>query len=289
MWARIWVSGIVSAAVLGLALVAALPAQAQMELASCTGEPDGVFTVGGVIAQEVAETFTIPSDATANAVRLGLVQNDLTPATGDFTVRIFTADGTGPTGTSLATGTFPVPGAPDTVGSPPVTVDLASPAALVAGQLYAIVVTRTGAGDAAITFADGDPCPANTLFLREGSSGPWMADSTGDDFFFAVLAPDAPSPPPPDPPDTNTPEATITKGPKNKTRKKKATFEFAGTDARAVASFQCKLDGEAFAPCTSPHTVRVKKGKHTFQVQAIDQAGNIGQPATDTWKRKKKK
>jgi hypothetical protein len=33
----------------------------------------------------------------------------------------------------------------------------------------------------------------------------------------------------------------------------------------------------------------VKKGKHTFQVQAIDEAGNVGSPATDTWKRKKKK
>jgi hypothetical protein len=89
--------------------------------------------------------------------------------------------------------------------------------------------------------------------------------------------------------DTNAPQTTITKGPKDKTRKKTATFEFTGTDARAVASFQCKLDAGAFAPCVSPHTVKVKKGKHTFQVQAIDEAGNVGSPATDTWKRKKKK
>jgi hypothetical protein len=78
------------------------------------------------------------------------------------------------------------------------------------------------------------------------------------------------------------PGATITKGPKDKARKKTATFEFTGTDTRAVASFQCKLDGAAFAPCTSPHTVNVKKGKHTFQVRAIDGAGNVGSPATDT-------
>jgi hypothetical protein len=45
----------------------------------------------------------------------------------------------------------------------------------------------------------------------------------------------------------------------------------------------------AFASCTSPHTVKVKIGRHTFQVQAIDEAGNVGTPATDTWKRKKKK
>jgi hypothetical protein len=85
------------------------------------------------------------------------------------------------------------------------------------------------------------------------------------------------------------PNATITKGPKDKTKKKTATFEFTGADARAVASFQCSLDGGAFASCTSPHTVKVKKGKHTFQVRAIDQAGNVGTPASDAWKRKKKK
>jgi hypothetical protein len=35
--------------------------------------------------------------------------------------------------------------------------------------------------------------------------------------------------------------------------------------------------------------VTVKKGKHTFEVQAVDEAGNVGAPATDTWKRKKRK
>ena len=44
-------------------------------------------------------------------------------------------------------------------------------------------------------------------------------------------------------PDTAAPDTTITKGPKDKTKKKQATFEFTGTDARAVASFQCSLDG----------------------------------------------
>jgi hypothetical protein len=89
--------------------------------------------------------------------------------------------------------------------------------------------------------------------------------------------------------DTTPPGTTITSGPKDKTKKKTATFEFTGTDARAVANFQCSLDGGAFATCTSPHTVKVKKGKHTFEVRAVDQAGNVGAPASDSWKRKKKK
>ena len=89
--------------------------------------------------------------------------------------------------------------------------------------------------------------------------------------------------------DTTLPATQITVQPKDKTRKKSATFEFIGTDARAVAGFQCSLDGGAFATCTSPHTVRVKRGKHTFEVRAVDQAGNVGAAASDSWKVKRKK
>jgi hypothetical protein len=96
-------------------------------------------------------------------------------------------------------------------------------------------------------------------------------------------------PPEPETVDSAPPLVAITKGPQDKTKKKTAIFEFTGTDARAIANFQCELDAAAFAPSTSPHTVKVKTGKYTFQVEAIDQAGNVGLPATDTWKRKKKR
>ena len=88
--------------------------------------------------------------------------------------------------------------------------------------------------------------------------------------------------------DPNAPTATITKGPKDKTKKKTATFEFSGTDTRAIAGFQCSVDSAPFATCTSPHTVKVKKGKHTFEVRAVDLAGNVGRPVSDAWKVKKK-
>ena len=90
-------------------------------------------------------------------------------------------------------------------------------------------------------------------------------------------------------PDTAPPSTAITKGPKDKTKKKTATFEFTATDARAVAGFECSLDGAAFSACSSPLTVKVKRGKHTFRVRAIDDAGNVGQPASDDWKRKRRK
>jgi hypothetical protein len=84
------------------------------------------------------------------------------------------------------------------------------------------------------------------------------------------------------------PETTITQGPKDKTKKRKATFAFNSNVPNA--SFRCAVDGQALkAPCTSPFTVKVKKGKHTFRVQATDSAGHAGAPATDSWKVKKKK
>jgi WD40-like Beta Propeller Repeat len=106
---------------------------------------------------------------------------------------------------------------------------------------------------------------------------------------------DPPPTQPPAPPDgggadTSPPDTTITKGPKAKTKKKSATFEFGGTDARALAGFECKLDEGAFAACTSPQTVKVKKGKHSFQVRSTDAAGNADPtPATQSWTVKKKK
>jgi hypothetical protein len=85
-------------------------------------------------------------------------------------------------------------------------------------------------------------------------------------------------------------ETTITKAPKGRSKKRKAKFEFSGTDARAVAGFQCSLDSGSFTPCASPYVVKVRKGKHTFSVRATDQAGNVDPtPATAAWKVKKKR
>ena len=88
--------------------------------------------------------------------------------------------------------------------------------------------------------------------------------------------------------DRTAPDTKIDKGPKKKSAKKKATFEFSSTEAGST--FKCKLDKGAFEPCTSPQKVKAKKGKHTFEVQATDAAGNTdATPATYSWKVKKKK
>jgi hypothetical protein len=84
------------------------------------------------------------------------------------------------------------------------------------------------------------------------------------------------------------PDTEITGGPKPKTHSKKATFEFTSTTPNS--SFECNLDGAGFQPCTSPHTVKVKKGKHAFQVRATDPVGQVDPaPAQADWKVKPRK
>jgi hypothetical protein len=83
------------------------------------------------------------------------------------------------------------------------------------------------------------------------------------------------------------PTATITAGPKDKTSKKNATFVFTANEP--VATFECALDGGPFGACSSPDTLKVKKGKHHFEVRAADAGGNVGGAASDDWKVKRKK
>lgn len=83
------------------------------------------------------------------------------------------------------------------------------------------------------------------------------------------------------------PDTTITKRPKDKTKKKTATFGF--TSSIPGSTFECKLDDGAFQPCSSPHTLKVGKGKHHFEVRATSKGETDGSPATDDWKVKKKK
>jgi hypothetical protein len=83
--------------------------------------------------------------------------------------------------------------------------------------------------------------------------------------------------------DTHPPITTLAKGPKKRTTKHKAKFQFVSNEPGS--SFMCKLDKKPFAACSAPKTVRVKTGKHTFKVEAVDPAGNIDPtPAVYHWK-----
>ena len=87
--------------------------------------------------------------------------------------------------------------------------------------------------------------------------------------------------------DTIAPDTTITANPTNPTNSTTASFSFTGSDAggSGVASFECQIDGGAFSACTSPQSyLGLSDGNHTFQVRAIDSAGNTdATPASYTW------
>jgi hypothetical protein len=83
--------------------------------------------------------------------------------------------------------------------------------------------------------------------------------------------------------DTVAPQTTITAQPSSPTNQTSAGFGF-GAD-EAGSTFQCKLDNAAFAACASPKDYAgLAEGAHTFEVRAMDLAGNSdGSPAAYTW------
>jgi hypothetical protein len=82
--------------------------------------------------------------------------------------------------------------------------------------------------------------------------------------------------------DVTPPNTTITSDPGTTIHSHSATFAFSGSDNVAVSSFECSLDGAAFAACTSPLTYNnLTIGTHHFEVRAVDSSSNVDPtPAT---------
>ena len=69
-------------------------------------------------------------------------------------------------------------------------------------------------------------------------------------------------------PDTTRPDTVIDSGPSGSVTDTSATFTFSASEP---SSFQCSLDGAAYAPCTSPVTYAdLAVAAHTFRVVAVD-------------------
>ncbi len=90
--------------------------------------------------------------------------------------------------------------------------------------------------------------------------------------------------------DSGAPESSMTAQPAALVNNAAAKFEFSGEDpgGSGVAAFECRLDSEAVGAwtiCTSPQEYAgLADGVHTFEVRAVDQAGNADQsPATVNW------
>lgn len=83
--------------------------------------------------------------------------------------------------------------------------------------------------------------------------------------------------------DTSLPETEITKGPKRKLKasKKRAKAKFKFASSQEDSSFECKLQGKRapaserqFGECTSPKRYKLRRGRYTFKVRAVNSGGN---------------
>jgi hypothetical protein len=231
----------------------------------------------------LAQTFTAGSTGELTGAQLEIFKAGV--SVGDYIVQIARVNHSGiPTNDVLAAAAIPNAAVP--AGVSVLTATFTPGPAVVAGGEYALLITRPGGGgnDLNPRVHANDDCPG-AMWVSPDQTGAFNVPDPDPDIVFTVFVQP--------PPDAAPPQTAITDGPKAKTRKKRATFEFAGTDTRAVAGiagFECSLDGGAFAACSSPHSVKVRKGEHTFAVRATDGAGNVdGTPAAFDWKVKKKR
>jgi len=88
--------------------------------------------------------------------------------------------------------------------------------------------------------------------------------------------------------DTAAPQTMLSASPADVTADRTAAFRYAGDTlgGTAIAGYECRLDGAAFAAC--PNGGRdyagLAAGNHRFEVRAIDAAGNAdGTPMARTW------
>jgi hypothetical protein len=73
--------------------------------------------------------------------------------------------------------------------------------------------------------------------------------------------------------DATPPETALGSAPRSGTTAVSATFTFSASEP---ATFECKLDAAAFAPCASPRSYTgLSRGAHSFEVRAIDAAANV--------------
>ncbi|GAA5145596.1 hypothetical protein GCM10023340_15180 [Nocardioides marinquilinus] len=83
--------------------------------------------------------------------------------------------------------------------------------------------------------------------------------------------------------DTVAPQTTVTGGPSGTVKARSATFRLGSSEPGST--WQCRLDGKAWAACTSPVRLSaLRDGRHELRVRAVDAAGNAdATPVSRRW------
>ncbi len=223
-------------------------------------------------ANESGATFTCRLDAAATFTACPASYTGLTD--GSHTFRVRATDPAGNVGVAAVfTWTIDTVAPIATITATPPDPS-ASATAVFAYSANEIGATFTCRLDAAATFT---ACPASYTGLTDGSHTFRVraTDPAGNIGAAAVFTWTIDTTPP------NTTVATATTTPTTATS---AAFTYTSTEAGST--FQCKLDTAAFGPCatTGQSYSGLADGAHTFQVRAIDSAGNVDPtPATFAW------
>jgi plastocyanin len=202
-----------------------------------------------------------------------------TTVNGAYTFHVRARDAAGNADASPATRTFTVDtSAPNTTidSGPSGTVNTASPQFTFSSEAGATFECRLdGPGGATGGYQTctsprilGSLADGSYTFLVRATDAAGNVDSTPASRAFTV--------------DATAPNTSIDSGPSGTITSASATFTFSG---EAGATFECRLDSAAFAPCTSPQAyTNLADGEHTFAVRAKDAAGNVdATPATGTF------
>jgi Ca2+-binding RTX toxin-like protein len=125
--------------------------------------------------------------------------------------------------------------------------------------------------------AVGDPAPLGCERVREGSANEFETEIEQPVPAPVTVPPPTTSPPPlVKKPDRTAPRTKLLRHPPNLVRVRPhrtapVAFRFAATER---SRFECKLDRRPYRRCHSPVRSRLRPGRHTFRVFAIDAAGN---------------
>jgi hypothetical protein len=158
-------------------------AAASVADASCPGPASSFQTVPGQF--RFAQVFTAQRSGSLTRVEVTLSQVG-TPA--DWTLTVNAVDPAGaPTNTVLTSTTIPDSAVPP--GQNLISVDLASPLEVTAGDLYALVITRPGSNFMGTGFRTDDPCSGVlwTSNTQAGAFSPACGPAANCDLVFTVF------------------------------------------------------------------------------------------------------